>query len=49
MKSLGESGERGMDQDQDERCEKETDEVRLDEGATQRASDRVEIPILILS
>ncbi|KYN37737.1 hypothetical protein ALC56_07936 [Trachymyrmex septentrionalis] len=36
MRSLGESGERGMDQDQDERCEKETDEVQFGESATQR-------------
>ncbi|EGI69546.1 hypothetical protein G5I_01837 [Acromyrmex echinatior] len=37
MRSLGESGERGMDQDQDERCEKETDEMQSGESATQRA------------
>jgi len=37
MRSLGESEEHGMDQDQDERCEKETDEVQSGESTTQRA------------
>jgi len=37
MRSLEESEEHGMDQDQDERCEKEMDEVQSGESATQRA------------